>query len=83
LSHCRLGVAGLLAAAIAATTWLPFFIRAARQPVSNAGSAWHYPPADGAVLTFPMLQFSLLGALCMLGTLWLILRARSSVRACG
>ncbi|MGB8386880.1 arabinofuranosyltransferase, partial [Mycobacterium sp.] len=32
-------------------------------------------------LTFPMLQFSLLGAVCMLGTLWLVMRARSSVRA--
>ena len=28
-----------------------------------------------------MLQFSLLGAICMLGTLWLVVRARSSVRA--
>jgi galactan 5-O-arabinofuranosyltransferase len=27
------------------------------------------------------LQFSLLGSLCMLGTLWLVVRARSSVRA--
>ena len=50
-------------------------------PLAGTGSAQHYLPADGAVLTFPMLQFSLLGALCMLGTLWLIVRARSSVRA--
>jgi galactan 5-O-arabinofuranosyltransferase len=28
-----------------------------------------------------MLQFSLLGAVCMLGTLWLVVRARTSVRA--
>ncbi len=28
-----------------------------------------YLPADGAALTFPMLQFSLLGAICLLGTL--------------
>ncbi|EUA68382.1 arabinofuranosyltransferase AftA domain protein [Mycobacterium xenopi 4042] len=28
-----------------------------------------------------MLQFTLLGALCMLGTLWLVVRLRSSVRA--
>ncbi|MGH3968297.1 MAG: arabinofuranosyltransferase, partial [Mycobacterium sp.] len=50
-------------------------------PVSNTGSARHYLPADGAELTFPMLQFTLLGALCMLGTLWLVLRARTSARA--
>ena len=43
--------------------------------------AQHYLPLDGAQLTFPMLQFTLLGALCMLGTLWLVVRARSSTRA--
>jgi galactan 5-O-arabinofuranosyltransferase len=51
--------------------------------VSNTGSAFHYLPADGAELTFPMLKFTLLGALCLLGTLWLVVRARSSVRAGG
>ncbi len=77
----RLVVIGLIAAAIGSTTWLPFLLRAAHDPISNTGSAQHYLPADGAELTFPMLQFSLLGSLCMLGTLWLVARARSSVRA--
>jgi galactan 5-O-arabinofuranosyltransferase len=79
----RLAVIAVIAAAIAATTWLPFLLRATRDPVSNTGSAYHYLPADGAELTFPMLKFTLLGALCMLGTLWLVVRARSSVRAAG
>jgi galactan 5-O-arabinofuranosyltransferase len=79
----RLSVIGVIAAAIAVTTWLPYLLRATRDPVSNTGSAYHYLPADGAELTFPMLQFTLLGALCMLGTLWLVVRARSSVRAAG
>ena len=77
----RLVVAGVIALVIAAVTWLPFLLRAVRHPLSDTGSAQHYLPADGAVLTFPMLQFSLLGALCMLGTLWLVWRARSSTRA--
>jgi galactan 5-O-arabinofuranosyltransferase len=77
----RLAVITVIAAAIASITWLPFLLRAARNPVSNTGSAQHYLPADGAELTFPMLQFSLLGAICMLGTLWLVVRARTSVRA--
>lgn len=77
----RLAVAGAIAAAIALITWLPFLLRAAKGPMSDTGSAQHYLPADGAVLTFPMLQFSLLGALCMLGTLWLVWRARTSTRA--
>ena len=79
----RLSVIGVIAAAIGSTTWLPYLLRAARDPVSNTGSAYHYLPADGAELTFPMLQFTLLGALCLLGTLWLVVRARSSVRAAG
>ena len=38
-------------------------------------------PSAGAQLEFPMLHFTLLGALCMLGTLWLVVYARSSTRA--
>ncbi|HYX98430.1 MAG TPA: galactan 5-O-arabinofuranosyltransferase [Mycobacterium sp.] len=79
----RLVVIGVITAAIASTTWLPFLLRVAHDPVSNTGSAYHYLPADGAELTFPMLKFTLLGALCLLGTLWLVVRARSSVRAGG
>ncbi len=79
----RLLAIGLIAAAIASTTWLPYLLRTLNSPTSNSGSAFHYLPADGAELTFPMLQFSLLGAMCMLGTLWLVVRARSSVRAGG
>ncbi|KAA1245303.1 arabinofuranosyltransferase, partial [Mycobacterium simiae] len=71
----RLAVIAVIAAAIGSTTWLPYLLRAARAPVSNTGSAQHYLPADGAELSFPMLQFSLLGALCMAGTLWLVVRA--------
>lgn len=79
----RLVVIGVIAAAIASITWLPYLLRTLSSPTSNSGSAFHYLPADGAQLTFPMLQFSLLGAGCMLGTLWLVVRARSSVRAGG
>lgn len=77
----RLAVIAGIAVAIACTTWLPFVVRAVRSPISNSGSAMHYLPADGAELTFPMLQFTLLGVVCLIGTLWLVLRARSSVRA--
>ncbi|OBF63061.1 arabinofuranosyltransferase [Mycobacterium sp. 852002-51971_SCH5477799-a] len=77
----RLAVIAGIAVVIACTTWLPFVVRAVRSPISNSGSAMHYLPADGAELTFPMLQFTLLGVVCLIGTLWLVLRARSSVRA--
>lgn len=77
----RLVAIGAIAAAVGAITWLPFLLRAARGPMSDTGSAQHYLPDDGAVLNFPMLQFSLLGALCLLGTLWLVWRGRTSARA--
>jgi galactan 5-O-arabinofuranosyltransferase len=77
----RACVIAVIAATIWAPTLLPFALRALRSPVSNSGSALHYLPADGAELTFPMLQFSLLGAICLLGALWLVVRTRSSVRA--
>lgn len=77
----RVVVMAAVAAALAAITWLPFLLRAVRGPLSDTGAAQHYLPADGAVLTFPMLQFSLLGALCMLGTIWLAWRGAGSVRA--
>ncbi len=74
----RLTVIAVIAMALGAITWLPFLLRAAHEPVSDTGTAQHYLPADSAVLTFPMLQFTLLGALCMLGTWWLVWRARTS-----
>ncbi|MCV7191804.1 galactan 5-O-arabinofuranosyltransferase [Mycolicibacterium brumae] len=77
----RLLAMAAVAIPIALITWAPFLLAAGRQPMSGTGSAQHYLPGDGAVLSFPMLQFSLLGALCMLGTIWLIVRARSSTRA--
>ena len=77
----RLVVIAAIAAAGASITWLPFLLRAAHDPVSNSGSAFHYLPADGAALTFPMLTFTLIGALCLLGTLWMVVRAHNSVRA--
>jgi len=79
----RLAVIAIIASLIGAPTWLPFLLRSASNPVSDSGSSLHYLPADGAELTFPMLQFSLLGVICMLGTLWLVVRAGSSVRAAG
>lgn len=77
----RLVVVGVIAAAIAAITWTPYLLATLRHPISDTGSARHYLPGDGAELSFPMLQFTLLGALCLLGTLWLVVRARDSVRA--
>jgi galactan 5-O-arabinofuranosyltransferase len=71
----------VLTGAIGVFGWGPYLLAAAKGTPADKGTALHYLPTDGAQLTFPMLSFTLLGALCMLGTIWLIVRARSSVRA--
>ena len=75
----------LVIAVISAAMWLiglgPWLLAASKEKPSGSGSAQHYLPEAGANLEFPMLRFTLLGMLCMLGTLWLVWRARSSTRA--
>lgn len=79
----RLAVMGVIAGALALITWGPYLLAAARGEPADSGTAQHYLPMDGAELTFPMLDFTLLGALCMLGTIWLVVYARTSTRAGG
>jgi galactan 5-O-arabinofuranosyltransferase len=77
----RLTLIFAIAGAISLLGWLPYVLAAMRGSPADSGTAQHYLPADGAVLSFPMLQFTLLGALCMLGTLWMVVCARASTRA--
>ncbi|MDH6195290.1 galactan 5-O-arabinofuranosyltransferase [Mycobacterium frederiksbergense] len=73
-------IAGI-SGAIALLTWGPYLVAAAKGRPADKGTAQHYLPDAGAQLTFPMLSFTLLGALCMVGTVWLVVRAGSSTRA--
>lgn len=77
----RVAVIAVISGALALIGWGPYLLAASRGTPADAGTALHYLPRDGALLSFPMLQFTLLGALCMLGTLWLVVYARSSTRA--
>jgi galactan 5-O-arabinofuranosyltransferase len=77
----RLVVIGVIAGAIGLLGWGPYFFAAAKGSPADSGTAQHYLPSAGAQLEFPMLHVTLLGALCMLGTLWLVAYARSSTRA--
>ncbi|MGU3502740.1 galactan 5-O-arabinofuranosyltransferase [Mycobacterium sp. C31M] len=77
----RLAVIAVVSGAIALLTWAPYLLAAAGGTPADTGTAQHYLPIDGAELTFPMLDFTLLGALSMLGTIWLVVHARSSTRA--
>ena len=75
----------LVIAVISGAMWLiglgPWLLAALKGEPADSGTAQHYLPSAGAQLEFPMLHFTLLGALCMLGALWLVWRARSSTRA--
>lgn len=77
----RLSVIAVVAGVIALIGWGPYLLAAARGTPADSGTAQHYLPPDGAQLSFPMLSFTLLGALCMVGTVWLVVRARTSTRA--
>lgn len=74
----RLLTIAVISGLIALIGWGPYLLAAAKGTPADAGTAQHYLPVDGAQLSFPMLQFTLLGALCMLGTLWLVVYARST-----
>ncbi|MGW0162790.1 galactan 5-O-arabinofuranosyltransferase [Mycobacterium sp. NPDC003323] len=76
-----LAVIAVISGALALLTWAPYLLAAATGTPADTGTAQHYLPIDGAELTFPMLDFTLLGSLCMLGTIWLVVHARSSTRA--
>ena len=71
----------MISGAISLIGWGPYLVAAVNGHPADSGTAQHYLPAAGAQLEFPMLHFTLLGALCMVGTLWLVVYARSSTRA--
>ncbi|RJO77107.1 hypothetical protein D5S18_13135 [Nocardia panacis] len=77
----RLIAIGVIAGCIALVTWAPYLLELVSKPAAKSGSALHYLPESGAELPLPMADFSLLGALCLLGTVWLVVRAASSRRA--
>ncbi|MGW5386966.1 galactan 5-O-arabinofuranosyltransferase [Nocardia sp. NPDC003963] len=77
----RLIVMGVVAAVIALPVFLPFLARMLDRPKLQSGGAFHYLPEAGSELPLPMMHFSLLGALCLVGVIWLVMRASSSRRA--
>ncbi|KZF04765.1 MAG: galactan 5-O-arabinofuranosyltransferase [Rhodococcus sp. (in: high G+C Gram-positive bacteria)] len=77
----RLVAIAAISAVIALTVWLPYLVDFVTGTPSTSGTALHYLPEAGAALPFPMLEFSLLGALCMVGMLWLAVRSATSRRA--
>jgi galactan 5-O-arabinofuranosyltransferase len=78
----RLIAIGLVGLPIMLLVWAPYLLWALRRGLP-AGAAQHYLPLDGAVFPLPMLDVSIQGALCLAGTIWLILAAHRSEIARG
>lgn len=77
----RLAAIAMISGLVALTVWAPYLLKALSGATAESGTAMHYLPDSGAVLPFPMLSFSLVGGLCLLGTVWLISRFLFSRRA--
>ncbi|MFD3747126.1 arabinofuranosyltransferase [Nocardia sp. NPDC058633] len=77
----KLAAMGGIAIVLALVVWAPYLLEMLSGAKMPSGNAFHYLPESGAQLAFPMFELSLRGALCMLGVLWLVIRAGSSRRA--
>ncbi|MFD6398841.1 galactan 5-O-arabinofuranosyltransferase [Nocardia sp. NPDC060249] len=77
----KLAAIGGIAIVLALVVWTPYLLKMLSGAKMPSGNAFHYLPESGAQLAFPMLEFSLRGAFCLLGVLWLVIRAGSSRRA--
>ena len=80
----KLVLMGLGSMLIAATVWAPYvWAVVSGQPRSGA-TAMHYLPDVGARVPLPMFAASVIGLLCLLGLVWLLVRAiEPDVRAMG
>ncbi|WP_082899931.1 galactan 5-O-arabinofuranosyltransferase [Rhodococcus phenolicus] len=78
----RLAVIAAISVLVALIVWLPFALDVlGGASLAGSGTATHYLPDAGARLPLPMFHASLIGLLCLLGTVWLVGRASSSRRA--
>lgn len=73
----RLAVMAVIAGLVALIVWAPYLIDRLRNEPASGGTAEHYLPSSGAVLPTPMLHWSLIGALTMVGLIWIVLRFRT------
>jgi galactan 5-O-arabinofuranosyltransferase len=72
----RLAGMAVVAVLVALVVWAPYLYDRLRSAPSSGGTAEHYLPSAGSVLPAPMLHWSLVGALTMVGLVWIILRFR-------
>ena len=74
----RLAVIGFGSLAIAAVAWGPYIWLTVTGHPTDGSAAPHYLPVDGAQLPVPFLSLSVVGALCLIGLIWLVVRSSNS-----
>jgi len=76
----RVAVVAVIAIAIALLVWAPYVVELfGGQKTTNA--AQRYLPPYGATFLLPMTAPTVVGALSLIGTVWMVVRARTSVVA--
>lgn len=78
----RLALVVLLTIVLALPVWAPFLVAALRDGTAGNGSAL-YLPEVGAVVGTPMFEASVVGVVCLVGTVWVAVRARRRADAAG
>lgn len=68
----RAAVAIVIGLGLALVVWAPFTVAALAEGLPR-GAAQRYLPDDGALWTFPMLQPSSIGAMCLVGLIGIVL----------
>ncbi|MDH3013060.1 galactan 5-O-arabinofuranosyltransferase [Gordonia alkanivorans] len=73
----RLVSVGVIAGGIALLVWAPYLLKRLSSAPASGGTAEHYLPERGAVFPLPMFGVNLVGAITMIGLLWILLRFRT------
>ena len=72
----RLAVMGAISLVLALVVWAPYWWDRLRNQPASGGTAEHYLPERGSLLPLPMFQLTLVGAITMIGFIWILLRFR-------
>ena len=74
-------IIGIVALPFVLLVWTPYLIQGATQGWPGTGAALRFLPEASAFLPFPMLEFSVLGIVSLIGFGWLLLRFRTNETA--
>ncbi|MEO9329207.1 galactan 5-O-arabinofuranosyltransferase [Gordonia aurantiaca] len=77
----RLVAVGVISGLIALLVWAPYLLKRLSSAPASGGTAEHYLPERGAYLPLPMFQVGLIGAITLIGLVWILLRFRTRTAA--